>query len=325
MTDVNQPLTISLDHSIAVIDTGFVREGMAACYLMEHNGAVAIIETGTNFTTPRIMNVLKAKGIAPSQVKYVIPTHVHLDHAGGAGTLMAQLPEATLVAHPRAARHLIDPEKLIAGATAVYGEERFAEMYGVIQPIPEQRVLVAEDGDTVDLAGRQLLFRDTPGHANHHFCVWDELSRGWFTGDTFGISYREMAFPEGRLLIPTSTPVQFAPQKMIASIELMLSYQPERMYLTHFSVLENPAQYLDTLKAQINAYCDWTLQHLDAESRFELLKQGVMDITFQQAQRLKPDISWQQMDYLALDMELNAQGLDVWASRQQAANDQASK
>ena len=117
-----------------------------------------------------------------------MPTHVHLDHAGGAGTLMQALPSAKLVMHPRGAQHMINPSKLIAGATAVYGAAAVQKMYGDMVAVPESRVIVAEDGFKLDLNGRELEFIHTPGHANHHYSIWDSLSRGFFTGDTFGLS-----------------------------------------------------------------------------------------------------------------------------------------
>jgi glyoxylase-like metal-dependent hydrolase (beta-lactamase superfamily II) len=152
-----------------------------------------------------------------------MPTHVHLDHAGGAGALLARCPQATLVAHPRGARHLIDPERLIAGAKAVYGEDSFTRMYGEIVPAPAARVREATDGSRWTLGRRELLVRDTPGHARHHFCVWDETSRGWFTGDTFGIGYRELYCGGEPFLIPTTTPVQFEPDALLASIDLLMA------------------------------------------------------------------------------------------------------
>lgn len=181
-----QDLATDLGNGITLIDTAFQRPQMAACYLMEQDNEVAIIETGTKDTVPLIFDVLTQKKIAASQVKYVIVTHVHLDHAGGAGRLMDALPHATLIVHPKGQRHMVDPSKLQAGATAVYGEEEFNKTYGDLIAIAENRTHATKDGEILKLGGRALTFIDTPGHARHHFCVYDELSKGIFTGDTFG-------------------------------------------------------------------------------------------------------------------------------------------
>ena len=207
---------LDLGHGIHVVDTGFHRDRFDAAYLMVHGGQVAIIDTGTNHAVPRLLATLAALGLATDAVDWVIPTHVHLDHAGGAGLLMQQLPSARLLVHPRGARHLIDPSALWAGATAVYGPEEMARSYGELVPVAAERVDTSHDGMTVTLAGRPLLLADTPGHARHHHCVWDAASRGWFTGDTFGLSYREFDTARGAWIVPTSTPVQFDPPALRA-------------------------------------------------------------------------------------------------------------
>src|SRR5262249_17777750 len=178
---------------------------------------------------------LSQKNLSVDAVDYVILTHVHLDHAGGAGALMRELPNARAVVHPRGVRHMIDPSQLIAGATAVYGAEEIDRSYGTLVPIPAERIITADDGHAVDLAGRELLCIDTPGHARHHLSVWDARSRAFFPGDTFGLSYREFDTDQGAFILPTTTPVQFDPAALHASIERMLSYGPEQMFLTHYS------------------------------------------------------------------------------------------
>ena len=200
-----------LGQQITRIDTAMVHEGLAACYLLGGGDEYAIIETGTHNTVPIILSLLKERKIDLAKVKYVIPTHVHLDHAGGVGGLMQALPAATLLGHPRGARHMINPAKLKAGATAVYGEAQFAEIYGDIIPVDEQRVRTMDDGDEASVGDRKLVFIDTPGHARHHFCVYDPASRGIFTGDTFGLSYPPLTTAKGPFICPTTTPVQFDP------------------------------------------------------------------------------------------------------------------
>ncbi|MEE4218214.1 MAG: MBL fold metallo-hydrolase, partial [Xanthomonadales bacterium] len=182
---MNECITaLEYEGGITAIDSGMVRPQMAACYLLETGSALAVIETGNAASVGRILKVVESRGRQPEEISHVIVTHVHLDHAGGAGSLMQHLPQAKLVAHPYAARHLVDPSKLEASARGVYGDARFDEMYGALQPVAEERVLVMEDGDELQVGGRTLSFMDAPGHARHHFTVWDEASCGWFTGDT---------------------------------------------------------------------------------------------------------------------------------------------
>ncbi len=302
----------SVGHGIYCVDANYIRAQFACCYLLVENGEVAIIETGTANTVPSIMALLESLGLGVDAVRYIIPTHVHLDHAGGAGALMARCPNASLVVHPRGARHMINPEKLVAGSVAVYGQARFDELYGEIKPVDEQRVIVPDDGQFVVLAGRKLEIRFTPGHAEHHFCVWDETSRGWFSGDTFGLSYPALIFENGRYLLPATTPVQFDPEKLIASVELLISYQPSIIYLTHFGALENPQHYAADLIALIHAFCDVALK---ADGQ-EAIEQGLQQLVEGQVLALAPDADVEQLRaLLSLDYDLDAQGLRCWLEK----------
>ncbi len=222
------------DGGIVAIDAGFVREHMVACYLVEAGSEVAFIEVGANASTPRLMSVLEERGWQPADVRYVIVTHVHLDHAGGAGSLMQLLPNATFLVHPYGARHMIDPSRLEAGARAVYGDESFDRIYGKLIPVAAERVQVMEDGDVARLGERKFQFIDTPGHARHHFCVHDSQTNSWFSGDTFGLSYREFDTDNGAFLFPTTTPIQFDPVALKNSVKMLMANHPEFMYLTHF-------------------------------------------------------------------------------------------
>ena len=304
----------TLSHGITCIDTGYHRAGLAACYLVVDDGEAALIETGTALNLPTILQALAECGVAPEQLRYIMPTHVHLDHAGGAGLLLARCPQATLVAHPRGARHLVDPERLIAGAKAVYGEESFTRMYGEIVPAPAERVREAADGSRWALGGRELLVRDTPGHARHHFCVWDESSRGWFTGDTFGIGYLELYCGGEPFLIPTTTPVQFEPEALLASIELLMAADPRYCYLTHFGRIAASPRQAESLRRQIRDYVRLAegIDIGDAGAQ-AALTEALMAYTvdgLRAAGSTLPVTALRAL--LALDMDLSAQGLIVW-------------
>ena len=310
------PFVQSLAHGIHVIDTGFHRPMFDASYLIVENGRGAFVDAGTNYSLPRLLGALEAAGLAPDAVDYVIATHVHLDHAGGVGLLMQHLPRATLVVHPLGAPHLIDPSRLLNGARAVYGDEEVARSYGEVIGVPAERVLRTEDGFVLDFAGRPLKFLDTPGHARHHHCIWDERSRGFFTGDTFGLSYREFDTAVGAWLMPTTTPVQFEPEALRRSVGRLLDYQPERMYLTHYGEVVDVPRLAGLFHRQLEAMVELALSLKSEDNRHARLVRGLTEI--QQGALAAHGVVLGEdrvAELLALDTELNAQGIGVWLDR----------
>lgn len=301
---------------IHTLDTAFQRDHFDAAYLIVENGRGAFVDCGTSLAVPRLLRAAADAGLAPADIDWVLVTHAHLDHAGGAGELLAQLPNARLVAHPRAAPHLIEPARLIAGATAVYGEAEMARSYGRIRPVPEQRVVIAEDGHTLALAGRHLQCIDTPGHARHHFCVWDERSRSWFTGDTFGLSYRELDGPLGAYILPTTSPVQFEPEALKTSIARLLAYRPAAMYLTHYGRVGDVDRLAAELFEQIDAMCALARQCDGRPDRHRAMVAALTALYLERAraQRCPLDDAGV-VRVLAMDIELNAQGLACWLDR----------
>lgn len=298
---------------VVAVDSGFTRERMAACYLLEGAGAVAIIETGTNHSVPRLLSVLEQRGWAPGQVTAVVVTHVHLDHAGGAGQLMARLPGAQLLVHPRGVRHMADPGKLEASVRQVYGDEVFERDYGTLVAVDAQRIVAMQDGDRYTVGGRELLFRDTPGHARHHFCVWDEATRGWFTGDTFGLSYRELDTANGPFIFPTTTPIQFDPQALRASIDLLIGMQPHWMYLTHFGRVGQPGQLAQQLRQGLDNLLEIAERHATAAGRHEAIASDMLQWLSDAARGhgvLLGDAALQAL--LWPDVQLNTQGIEFW-------------
>jgi glyoxylase-like metal-dependent hydrolase (beta-lactamase superfamily II) len=304
-----------LDHGLYAIDTGFHRPRFDAAYLMVHGGRAAFIDTGTNHSVPRLLAALEAAGLSPDAVDYVIPTHAHLDHAGGVGLLMQQLPRAQVVAHPRAARHLVDPAALYQGALAVYGQEEMDRSYGQLVPVPAERVTTSSDGLTLDLAGRPLVLIDTPGHARHHHCIWDEASGGWFTGDTFGLSYREFDTARGPWIMPTSTPVQFEPDALRRSVARLLARDPRCMYLTHYGRVRDAQRLADTLLDQVDAMVILAQSLRDAPERHARLKHGLLALYQDRLAAHGIHDAERIAELLAMDVELNAQGLGVWLDK----------
>jgi glyoxylase-like metal-dependent hydrolase (beta-lactamase superfamily II) len=298
-----------LDHGITVVDTDFLRPRFDASYLVIHAGRAAFIDTGPNSAVPRLLGALDQHGLAREAVDWVIPTHVHLDHAGGAGALMRELPNARLAIHPRGARHMIDPTRLLEGVRAVYGAEVAARDYGELVPVPEERVVPTFDEMTLELAGRPLRIIHTPGHAKHHHCVWDELSRGWFTGDTFGIVYPELA----PYIVPATAPVQFEPRALHASVGRLLAARPERMYLTHYGAVGDAAQLSVQLLRQIDAMVAAARELADAPDRHAGLRDACAQIYLSELNPMGSTLTpAAQRRLLELDVELNAQGLGAW-------------
>jgi len=303
-------------HGIHTIDTAFHRDHFDAAYLVVEEGRGAFIDCGTNHSVPHLLAALQQAGLAPDDVDFLIVTHVHLDHAGGAGLLLQHLPNATLIAHPRAAPHLIYPAKLIEGATAVYGEEEIQRSYGTVQPVPKARVRIVEDGETLMLSGRPLQFIDTPGHARHHHCIWDARSRCWFTGDTFGLSYRELDGPQGAFILPTTTPVQFEPVALKSSIARMVAYEPDGMYLTHYGRVEDVPRLAQVLYEQIDAMVAIAEACDGRADRHRCLTAGLSALYLERAHALQVPLADEDvLRVLAMDIELNAQGLAVWLDR----------
>ena len=316
MTRTSLPFVKTIDHGIHVIDTGFHRDAFDAAYLIVENGRAAFVDSGTNDSVPRLLAALDDADVARDAVDFVIATHVHLDHAGGVGLLMQQLPSAQLVVHPQGAPHLIEPSRLMAGARAVYGDEEVARTYGDVIGVPAERVLRTADAMTLELAGRPLQFLDTPGHARHHHCIWDARSRGFFTGDTFGLSYREFDTARGAWAMPTTTPVQFEPEALRHSIERMLAYTPECMYLTHYGRVGDVPRLANLLLTQLDAMVALAVTLPDDEHSHAALMQGLCAIHMSSLRAHGSTLPEPRVrELLAIDLELNAQGIKVWLDR----------
>jgi glyoxylase-like metal-dependent hydrolase (beta-lactamase superfamily II) len=306
-------------HGVYAIDTGFHRPLFDAAYLIVDNGRAAFVDAGTRYALPRLLGALQALGLAPAAVDWVIPTHVHLDHAGGVGPLMQALPAARLMVHPRGARHMIDPSALYQGALAVYGQKEMDRSYGELVGVAAERVSASEDGMQLPLGDRHLELLDTPGHALHHHCIWDPASRGWFTGDTFGLSYREFDVAGRPWILPTSTPVQFQPEALKASVARLLSREPECIFLTHFGRLGSVAALGRQLLGLLDEVVALGLSHRDHPERHQALCSALRALY--RAKLLQHGCTLPENavdEILALDVELNAQGMAIWLDRNPA-------
>jgi glyoxylase-like metal-dependent hydrolase (beta-lactamase superfamily II) len=304
-----------LPGGISCIDAAYVAPGIACFYLVEGDGEVALIETGTAHSLPNLLTTLADLGIERDQLRYVVPTHVHLDHAGAAGLYLREFPRAELLIHPRGARHLIDPGKLVASAIGVYGEDSFRDLYGEIVPAPADRVRTLADGECFEVGGRTLEAVHLRGHAEHHFCLWDEATRGWFSGDMFGISYAHLRLPAGAFVLPATTPTQFDPPAYRESVRTLARRDPAWLYLTHYGALAYDPAQADLLCDQLSTY------EALGERPEEDLDRALRRCTEAALQTLTDEDTARALAVqLHMDLALNAQGI-AWRAQQLAARE----
>jgi glyoxylase-like metal-dependent hydrolase (beta-lactamase superfamily II) len=301
-------------NGIIAFDTGYLRPILAAVHMIVENGRVAFIDTGTNATLPNALTALKKIEADVTDVDYVILTHIHLDHAGGAGAMMRTFPNAKLVVHPRGVRHMADPSKLVAGVSAVYGPQFVQRMYGEIIPVAAERIIEATDGRVITLAGRRLTCLDTPGHARHHNCIVDEQTGGIFTGDIFGLSYRELDVDGRQFVFPTTTPSQFDPDAMRESIRRLQALSPPAMYLTHYGQLRDVVQRGHDLRRRLDAVVELAIaERTPGDTRHGRIKQAMAQYLLSEIRDHGCSLPEKRLlDIWENDLELNTQGLEFW-------------
>jgi len=308
--------TTKLEYGLVAIDTEYARPLQDASHLIVEGGRGAFVDTGVNNSVPLLLAGLQQSDLDPGDVDYVFLTHIHLDHAGGAGQLMQQLPNARCVLHPRGAPHMIDPVRLVAGSEAVYGKEGAQQRFGTIQPIDSSRIDIADDGESFSLNGRELQAFYTEGHARHHYCLSDPASKGVFTGDSFGVSYRELDTLAGEFIFPTTTPIHFDPDEAHKAVDRIMSYEPERLYLTHYSQVGNLDRLATDMHKGIDAFVTIALENANAEVRTKVLQEAMLEYF---AAELNQHGFKGERDsvrsILNFDVELNVQGLEVWLER----------
>ncbi len=309
---------IDYGNGIHAFDAGYVRHMLAAIHLVVDDGRAAFVDTGSNASLPHAQAALAALGLKAEAVDYVILTHIHLDHAGGAGAMMRMFPHASLVVHPRGARHMIDPTKLMAATEEVYGRETARALYGELLPVAAERVIEATAGTTIDLGRRQLVCHDSPGHAKHHVFIHDRAANGIFTGDTFGISYRELDVDGRAFVFPSMTPSQFDPVDMRDSVERMLALDPEAVYLTHFSRRTPPRPLAEQMLRRMDECVKLTLAATKAGAGGDpvpAIRAALAGYLLAEARAHGVALPEEEiLELWRLDLDLDAQGLAAWAT-----------
>jgi glyoxylase-like metal-dependent hydrolase (beta-lactamase superfamily II) len=307
-------------HAKLTIDSD-LRPEFTATYLRTAGEECAFIEAHTSFALPKMLAALREAGRRPEDVRWIVVTHAHLDHAAGASALVRACPNAILLAHPRAARNLIDPSKLVASATAVYGPERFAALYGSIEPIPAERVRALDDGATFALGDATLRVHHTAGHANHHFVVHDPTLDTVYTGDTFGLVYPALQ-KRGRFAFPSTSPTNFDAAEARTSIDRVMGLGTRTACPTHFGEVDG----LDEIARQLRTWIDRAEAWVnDAVARGEnneattaRLADAWREALLGEADSRGLGFGAAEAELLALDIELNAQGLAFAAQSRRA-------
>lgn len=306
--------------AIHTIDCNYLdRPRFAAAYLVVDGDEAAFVDNNTRHAIPKLLEALAETGLSPEQVRYLIVTHVHLDHAGGTSALADACPNATVLAHPRAVPHILDPSRLVGSASAVYGKERFERLYGVIEPVPDGRVREMGDDERLEFGQSTLTFLHTRGHANHHFCIADESRGVVFTGDAFGLHYPDLQGP-GTFAFPSTSPTDFDAELARDAIRRIEALTADVVYPTHFG----PVTDIAGSAAQLIRHLDFAEQLLEDafasglpdDSLEDYLKPRIRDYfagLFDQHGQLGASAdAW---EIVNMDIELNAQGIAFAANK----------
>lgn len=315
---MNNPNIIDNQNEIYTLDAGYQRSQMVAIHILRENGRAILFDSGINNSLPLLKKALEKLDLSFAEVDYLFLSHVHLDHAGGAGNIMNHCPNAKIVVHSRGARHLVDPTKLMSATIDVYGKEQTEKLYGTLIPIPENRIIIGEEGAKFKWQSREILILDTPGHARHHLCFFEQEQKVVFTGDSLGISYREMdeKNPDNinvprQFIFSTTTPSQFSPEDLINSTTKIINLKPQLAYITHFGELRNLEEKSEILIRQINKLANIAKQFSPSDNNlYKKIKAEVDNYLLMEAKLFNSKLPTDKiLEIWKFDLELDAQGL----------------
>lgn len=304
--------------SVVTIDCLYLSPKRAAAYLLVEGNHAVFIDNNTSHAVLTLLSALGDHGLRPEQVDYLIVTHVHLDHAGGTSVLLDACPRATVIAHPRAARHLADPSRLVTAVKSLYGAEFFGRTYGTVRPVPADRIRTVEDGETLTMGGcraksRALTFLHTLGHAKHHICIHDSESNGVFTGDAFGVARPSLQRGTRPYVICSCPPPDFEPAQARTAVARILATDAQRVYLTHFGELTCAGEAADELLRSIDAMDgilkDAIASGLRDQELHTWCRERVMAALVDALQDCGVTPTDEDLAWLQWDAELNGQGI----------------
>ncbi|GGM24422.1 MBL fold metallo-hydrolase [Paraliobacillus quinghaiensis] len=280
-----------------------------------HEEELTLIETSASPSIPHLLEGLDKLQIDPKEIKYIIVTHIHLDHAGGVGLLLESCPNASVIVHLRGERHLADPTRLIQGAKAVYGET-FDGLFDPILPVPENRLITKEDGEKLKIGkDRTLTFLDTPGHAKHHFSIHDSYSNGVFTGDTIGILYPIDKTNGIELVLPTTSPNQFDPDVMLNSLKKIEKLDVDTIYFGHYGPTQKPKAAYQQLRSWLPKFVDVAETVIAAnpggnfDEKVEAIFQGLTSMVSKGIVEMGIEPNEELNKHIKLDLQICAMGL----------------
>lgn len=276
---------------------------------------LTLIDTGASPSVPFIKEGLHELGYTLEQVKYIIVTHVHLDHAGGAGLLLQECPNAKVVVHPKGARHLADPSRLIAGARMVYGEQ-FDPLFDPIVPIPEKQIIEKTEGGQLELSPTCTLeFWDTPGHAKHHFGIYDPVSNGMFAGDTVGIRYQQLIPDNINLYLPSTSPNQFEPAAMQLAIDRFQASNFDAIFYGHFGMTTEPKEALRQASEWLVEFVEEAEAAVKQQKGPQELANRLQELVREHLRSVGVPDDHEVYKIIKVDMEVSAMGLLDYLSK----------
>lgn len=302
---------------IKTIDCQYLKNEFASAYLMIEQDEALFIDNNTNSAIPILLNSMQESNIKNEDIRYLIITHIHLDHAGATSNLVRLFPNATVLAHPKAAPHLISPRRIVEGASAVYGKDNFEKLYGEIREIPENRIRIIKDGEILKFGERDLKFIYTKGHANHHFVIHDSETNAIFTGDSFGISYPNMKESGSPFLIPSTTPTDFDGVEAKISVQKILETKADYAYLTHFdkwtNMQDGAEQLIEGIEKMEEIIDKLINSNFNTDEQKHFTEKQISDYYHEKLS--SKNISNQVLDFLKEDIMINAMGINFTANR----------
>ncbi|GCE17387.1 MBL fold metallo-hydrolase [Dictyobacter kobayashii] len=271
-------------------------------YVLAGKDEIALIDPGPETTIEALLASLQEAEFNPQTITHILLTHIHLDHAGGVGTLLHHMPNAKVYVYSKGAPHLKDPTKLITSASRVY-KERMQELWGNVEAVPAANIQTIDGGDILNVAGRRLEVHYTPGHASHHVVFYDVHAGELFAGDAAGVH-----LPGIDYVRPPTPPPDVDIEAWSATIDLLKKLRPDVLYLAHFGPVRNTIPYLERFRAQLFAWGDIVLEALQAGKNEEEIIQILIDKTEPELKRKGADAEAFKRYDLATNYPMTAQG-----------------